>query len=237
MKDLLEEAVSALREDGESDDAQHRFTRARVMASLHQGTVKRRTRLAFVLPIAATFIATSAWGVSSGRAIVWLEEIRTVFGFPSEPKPPPEAPKAKAPSRAPRALEAKPQRPVEEVAAIPPPPPVAEEIEKPAPERVPVPASAAPDAGLDAELELYRTAHRAHFTERDSEAALAGWDAYLAKAPKGRFVLEARYNRALCLVRLERKAEARKALEPFARGAFGDYRKREASELLEVLGP
>src|SRR5688572_14155034 len=160
MKDLLDEAVSALRDEGASDDAQHRFTRARVMASLHQGTVKRRTRLAFVLPIAATFVATSAWGVSSGRASVWIEEIRTVFGFPSEPAPPPEAPKAQAPKRAPRALEAKPQKPVEEVPAIPTP--VPEETAKPAPERVPVPASAAPDAGLDAELELYRTAHRAH---------------------------------------------------------------------------
>jgi hypothetical protein len=104
-------------------------------------------------------------------------------------------------------------------------------------ERPPVAASGAPDAGVDAELELYRTAHRAHFTDHDSVAALAAWNAYLAKAPAGRFVLEARYNRALCLVRLERKAEARKALEPFARGAFGGYRKREATELLEVLGP
>jgi hypothetical protein len=235
MKDLLDEAVSALRDEGASDDAQHRFTRARVMASLHQGTVKRRTRLAFVLPIAATFIATSAWGVSSGRAVVWIEEIRTVFGFPSEPAPPPEAPKAKAPKvKAPRALEATPQAPVEPAPVVPEP--VPEETAKPAPERIAVPASAAPDAGLDAELELYRTAHRAHFTERDSAAALVAWDAYLSKAPKGRFVLEARYNRALCLVRLDRKTEARKALEPFARGAFGDYRKREATELLEVLG-
>jgi hypothetical protein len=234
MKDLLDEAAHALREENASDDAQHRFTRARVMASLHQGTVKRRTRLAFVLPIAATFMATSAWGVSSGRAIVWIEEIRTVFGFPSEPTPPPEAPKAKAATRAPRALEAKPQVPVEEPAKVPEP--VPEESAKVEPERVPVPASAAPDAGLDAELELYRTAHRAHFTDQNAVGALAAWDAYLAKAPKGRFVLEARYNRALCLVRLERKAEAKTALEPFARGAHGNYRKREAGELLEVLG-
>lgn len=234
MKDLLGEAVHALREEGVSDDAQHRFTRARVMASLHQGTVKRRTRLAFVLPIAATFVATSAWGVSSGRAIVWIEEIRTVFGFPSEPAPPSQAPKGKTPTRVPRALEAKPQAPVEPAPVIPEP--VPEEPRKVEPERIPGPASAAPDAGLDAELELYRTAHRAHFTDQNSAAALAAWDAYLAKAPKGRFVLEARYNRALCLVRLERTAEAKTALEPFARGAYGSYRKREASELLEVLG-
>jgi hypothetical protein len=80
MKELYDEALEALREEGASDDAAHRFTRARVMASLHQGTVKRRTRLAFLLPIAATFVATSAWGVSRGRARVWVEEIREVLG-------------------------------------------------------------------------------------------------------------------------------------------------------------
>jgi hypothetical protein len=38
------------------------------------------------------------------------------------------------------------------------------------------------------------------------------------------------------LVRLGRNAEARTALEPFASGAFGGYRKAEASALLERLG-
>ncbi|HEX6276659.1 MAG TPA: hypothetical protein VFZ53_26635 [Polyangiaceae bacterium] len=239
MKDLLDEAVGALREEGTSDDAAHRFTRARVMASLHQGTVKRRTRLAFILPIAATFLATSAWGVSSGRARVWVEDIRTAIGFSTSQKAPAQAP-AKVAKRAAHAPEAAP------APAAPPPPiapvveeppaPVAEEAPKAAPEAAVAQASAAPDAGLDAELELYRSAHRAHFGGGDPAGALAAWDAYLKKAPKGRFALEARYNRALCLVRLDRKAEARAALEPFAKGSFGGYRKREALDLLEALG-
>jgi len=240
MKDLLDEAVGALREEGASDDATHRFTRARVMASLHQKTVKRRTRLAFLLPIAAMFLATSAWGVSSGRARVWVEEIRTAIGFSTSEKAAAPLPATEAPTQRPR--RAPDEQPEPAAAAIeePAPPvveePVVEEKPKPAPETAPAPASAAPDAGLDAELELYRAAHRAHFGGQDSARALAAWDAYLAKSPKGRFALEARYNRALCLVRLDRKAEARSALEPFARGAFGGYRKREAGELLEALG-
>jgi type IV secretory pathway VirB10-like protein len=238
MKDLLEEAAGALREEGTSDDAAHRFTRARVMASLHQSTVKRRTRLAFLLPIAATFLATSAWGVSSGRARVWVEEIRTAIGFSTSEKAPPPEP-AKGPKRA-VAARAPDPAPVVEAAPAPPvveePPPVVEEAPKAAPEPAGSQASAAPDAGLDAELELYRAAHRAHFGGGDPASALAAWDAYLKKSPKGRFALEARYNRALCLVRLARNAEARAALEPFAKGSFGGYRKREAGELLEALG-
>jgi len=238
MKELLDEAVGALREEGAADDAAHRFTRARVMASLHQKTVKRRTRLAFLLPIAATFLATSAWGVSSGKARVWVEEIRTAIGFSTSEKA--SAPATEEPAKRPRRAPDEQPAPAVAQADEPVPPVVEEEEPKPAPETAPapapVPASAAPDAGLDAELELYRAAHRAHFSGQDSAAALSAWDAYLAKSPKGRFALEARYNRALCLVRLDRKAEARSALEPFARGAFGGYRKREAGELLEALG-
>src|SRR5688572_13016137 len=162
MKDLLDDAVRALREEGESDETSHRFTRARVMASLHQGTVKRRTRLAFLLPVAATFVVTSAWGVSSGRAKGWYEEVKTTFGFSKSEKiaPPPE-PKAVPKKRAELPIE--PTTKAEEPLTVPTP--VPEEATKPAPARPAPPASGAPDAGLDAELELYRTAHRAHFIE------------------------------------------------------------------------
>ncbi|HEX6766418.1 MAG TPA: hypothetical protein VF103_13090 [Polyangiaceae bacterium] len=235
MSDLLDEATRALREEGKGDDAAHRFTRARVMASLHQGTVKRRTRLALLLPIAATFVATSAWGVSSGRARVWIDEIKTTLGF--EKKAEEATPAPKPTERKPLVRrEAKPPQPTEPAAPEAPepiPPEVAEPPAAAAP-AVPLPSASASER-LDAELELYRAAHRSHFTERNPAAALSAWDAYLAKAPSGRFALEARYNRALCLVRLDRKAEARAALEPFARGAFGAYRKREAGELLEAL--
>jgi hypothetical protein len=83
---------------------------------------------------------------------------------------------------------------------------------------------------------LYRLAHEAHFARQDYTAALAGWDAYLRAAPGGRLATEARYNRAICLLRLGRDAEARRALEPFASGFMG-YRQNEARELLNELSP
>ncbi|WP_437322559.1 tetratricopeptide repeat protein [Sorangium sp. So ce381] len=91
-----------------------------------------------------------------------------------------------------------------------------------------------PPAGPDADA-LYQAAHRAHFVERSPAAALDAWNAYLAAAPHGRFAVEAQYNRALCLVRLGRADEARRALEPFAQGAFGGYRQTESRSLLEAM--
>jgi hypothetical protein len=93
---------------------------------------------------------------------------------------------------------------------------------------------AAPDANAR-ELALFRRAQTLHLA-RDP-AALAAWDAYLALAEHGALVPEARYNRALCLVRLGRKSEARLALEPFAHGDYAAYRRNEAQALLDALGP
>jgi hypothetical protein len=84
---------------------------------------------------------------------------------------------------------------------------------------------------------LYRRAHDLHFHGGDPVATLAAWDAYLAAEPDGRFSIDARYNRALLLVRLGRYAEARAALAPFAGGDIvpAGYRRTEAEQLLERL--
>jgi tetratricopeptide (TPR) repeat protein len=84
-----------------------------------------------------------------------------------------------------------------------------------------------------AELAVFRRAQRLHLA-RDPQA-VAAWDDYLRVAGQGVLVPEARYNRALCLVRLGRADEARAALEPFARGNFQGYRRKEATALLEAL--
>lgn len=82
---------------------------------------------------------------------------------------------------------------------------------------------------------MYRAAHEAHFAQNNPSLALRRWNAYLAAAPRGRFVLEALYNRALCLVRLGQHDAALAALTPFASGAHGAYRKAEAERLIDAL--
>jgi hypothetical protein len=93
-------------------------------------------------------------------------------------------------------------------------------------------ASAADDQGT---LALYRRARQLHFVEQKPALALAAWDAYLAAEPHGPLSVDARYDRALCLVRLGRKQEARAALEPFAAGKYGTYRQTEARALLDAM--
>ncbi len=108
-----------------------------------------------------------------------------------------------------------------------------ESTETPNPEGDAKPASPAPAPDIDA---LYRVAHAAQFADKNPSAALAAWDRYLAAAgPSGRMALEARYNRAITLVRLGRKVEAREALEPFARGEYGGYRREDAARLVQSL--
>lgn len=97
-------------------------------------------------------------------------------------------------------------------------------------------AAAAPAPAPSEDLARYREAHRAHFGARDFAAALRGWEQYLSEYPRGTFAVEARYNRAICLIRLTRKAEARAALLPFARGEVArGYRQLDAKKLLEAL--
>ncbi|WP_437283436.1 hypothetical protein WME90_23535 [Sorangium sp. So ce375] len=151
----------------------------------------------------------------------------------------PEQPPLPAPIAEPPIAPAPPRAPVLAVAPVRSASrPVAPSAVRPAPAQRPAaadpqaiePAPAGPDADA-----LYQTAHRAHFVERNPAAALAAWNAYLAAAPRGRFAVEAQYNRALCLVRLGRKDEAQRALEPFAQGAFGGYRQAESRSLLEAM--
>jgi hypothetical protein len=117
--------------------------------------------------------------------------------------------------------------------------PVAPSIEPtPSPTRVPEPPQPAPvpaPAKSDDDLADYRIAHEAHFRGHDAKAALVAWDAYLAKHGKSQLATDARYNRALALVKLARYADARAALAPFANAAAGSYRQAEAAKLLAAL--
>jgi len=88
----------------------------------------------------------------------------------------------------------------------------------------------------DAEARAYARAHQAHFAEDAPARALDAWDAYLAAFPHGAFAPEATYNRAICLVRLERREAAARALGRIAAAPPGSYRRDEALRLLDWLG-
>ena len=130
------------------------------------------------------------------------------------------------------------------------PPAVTIEAERPViahPERrgagvaaVVIPAAAPAPADLPdpdaAERAAYARAHVAHFAGTSWQRARTAWDDYLGSYPRGTFAPEARFNRALCLIRLERFGMARQALRPFAAGAVGrGYRTREARTLLDWM--
>ncbi len=102
---------------------------------------------------------------------------------------------------------------------------------------IPALPSAAPDEApsADEESHWYGAAHAAHFSSGASGRALAAWDGYLRRYPHGTFEPEARFNRALCLVRLRLFEQASAALAPFAGGRFGAYRRDEAQRLLDWL--
>jgi TolA-binding protein len=234
--DLLKAATRALHDETAAEAGDGRFTRARVMASLHQGKVKRRTRLAFILPIAACLAAGTAWGAATGRLPAVFRAMGQLVGYNSKPSEPKTEAKSTATSAkvvsAPDApVPPSPRNEPAEPLAVATPEPLKLQ---PAPSAKPSAAPSSSAAFQDADGDLYRLAHEAHFSSHDYARALAGWDAYLQAAPRGRLATEARYNRAICLLRLGRDAEARQALEPFASGKMG-YRQTEARDLLDEL--
>ena len=207
----LEELSAALREEGQLDPERKRAVRARVLLR-----PKRRVRaVRWLLPVAAVLAGVTAW--AGVRERWWLVSARA---------PEPELVTTTTPSPPPIVTVARPS-----VLVLPPP----SASEAPVPSPV---VRIAPPPPIDKSrlvLDAYRNAERLQFTSKDYAGALDAWDRYLAQANGGPLVVDARYDRALCLMHLGRKDEARDALAPFANAAPGTYRQAEAKALLESL--
>jgi hypothetical protein len=221
MSDLLARATRELRHAPVSHE-RALLTLARVA---HRPRGRARRWVALLLPIAATLVALGAWAGTArhrSRAGLGAATAANVSAGHARPVrkgvevlPPPAA--TSAPVPAPTTVPT--TTPARRAAAPVAPPPAH-------------PTTVAPKPDPDA---LYRAAFEA-FRDHDDARALRGWDAYLAAAgASGRFAPEARFNRALTLVHLGRKDEAREALGPFAHGDYGAYRRDEARALLDRL--
>jgi hypothetical protein len=256
-EDSLRRMARALRESrtGKYPDASD--TKAAILAEAATRSRRRRLGIVWLVPIAAVLVfSTAAAAVGSARRTAWHRYLQRIMGgdrvgpvaalAPVEraasseaAKPAGEepAPASKTEGAAPIANVAnvakRPTKHVAREATRAEAPPVVPE--SPPTNAPPTNAPPAPAVVDDVDGRLYARAHEAHFVQRNAAAALKEWDAYLAAQPDGRFALEAKYNRALCLVRLDRLEEAKASLRPFREGRYGSYRQIEAARLLDAL--
>jgi hypothetical protein len=227
---------------------------------------ERKKSLRWVLPLAAAFIAGSALAATPGAFDGMLGAVERyldieLFGRAHQAAHKPAA----RPSSEPAKSSALPPSPLASVTPEPDAVPVNAPVPVPVPDsRSPSPARAAQrpvhpssageapmpptavaateasaekvETGPSRDLELYNKAHALHFRERRYNEALFAWEEYLGLTPTPTFALEARYNRALCLLRLGHYEEARAALVPFAEGRFlNGYRRDEATRFIQAL--
>jgi hypothetical protein len=262
MKDPLFEATQALREFGKTSSNAGEFTRARVLASLGRHGRERKRRWVFGIPLAALAMGSMAMAATGGYLPApvqhWVAE-HTAFapkGVVKQSRLAPRASYTPQPASLPNDTAARSIHPTD-TQAVPgssepsTPPDTADSARRVEPVQSKVTSDTVALVGSSAvskpraviddmpvseeEFQRYRAAHEAHFNRKDPAAALVAWSDYLTHSPSGRLAVEARYNRALCLLKLGRTQEARTALGPFTAGVYGAYRQREARNLIATL--
>ena len=230
---MLGRAAWALSAEADLTPAPAPDTRARILQRLASQHRRPRRRVALVLGsllfLSGSLALATVGAPAAARA--WRAVIQKLSPRASVDPQPRSVRHATArrPAAGPRIQPlVAPTAPAAPAVDVPPPPTVTR------PHRA-IAVAPAPAVPHSSTLALFHQAHRLHFHQHDAAAALPAWDRYLAADPTGPLVLEARYNRALCLVRLGRAAEARAALRPFADGSVPHYRQAEARALIEQL--
>jgi hypothetical protein len=251
--DVLDEAIAALREKANVGDTEAAAnTRRHVLASAMKHRKRRAIVVRLVLPLAAVLLVSTAWAAATGRLPSILGKMSDLLVTSDRQHVDHVDHVATSPTQA--AADEKPTAAIAEqdaatitravdeaIATTPTPTATATASASSAPSRTTTIArttttTPSTEDALDPEETLYNKAHIAHFTDGDFAHALVGWDAYLVAYPNGRFAPEAKYNRALALVRLGRRDEAKAALQPFADGVtFAGYRQKEAKSLLDAM--
>jgi TolA-binding protein len=251
--DPLLAALSAYREEHTGAAVRVALVRRCVLAGASQKRERRAKLLRFMVPIAATFVASAALAATEpGRARVQQVIDRLELMLSHEPQrqtPPVRGTRAAsdrrdAPPRTPEGSAPSPEQALPQVVTLDELPlvsPPASTVD----DAAAVPPSTPPDStgtlpsvpeSPDPDLLAYQRAHVLHFRGAPPKAALAAWDAYLAAFPGGTFAPEARLNRAVCLARVGKARDAKSALTEIA-GDEGAYGRARATPLLEALSP
>jgi hypothetical protein len=249
----LARMARALRQARTGRHADPARSRGDILLAVERGRRRRHVAVRAVTLLVASFLLSTAWAASDPARRAAFRGVITQW-LRIEPNARLNTDPLRSPSASAYRLPARSEAPAPAEALLPPLVPSATPASSAVTSRrqgeprasraighLGTAASAPSIAGLDAlpqedeDNRLYGVAHRAHFQRQDPALALAAWNAYLHAMPDGRFTAEARYNRALCLVRLGRASDARAELEPFAAGKFGAYRREEARRLLALL--
>lgn len=250
--DALERALGAYASSTRGEALDSAGLRRRILSDVAAPARRAPRKLSFVLALAATFAASAAFAATQPAVREAVQRsFQSLFGAPERPAPARPALPHGNPARAASAVQQAPSSaPESGPAPISPgdlpvlprasashaPTPVASaQTPSTSPAGSGAPVTSPSAAAFDAQVESYRKAHRLHFGGSAPAQTLAAWDEYLAAYPDGSFATDARFNRALCLLRLGRRDEARAALGPFAEAPVGSYRQQEAASLLLSL--
>jgi hypothetical protein len=210
----LEEATRALREDGAMDVARRRALRDRVLTAPRKRSLRA---IGWAMPIAAVLAAASVWASvarehRASAPVVPIVSGATAVITPVASVVPVVVAMASVTANAPAPIAPLVAPRVHAATTKPP-----------------------PDDSERRALRAYREAERLQFDAQDYARALDAWDRYIPLAGKSPLLVDAKWQRALCFVRLGRSDDARDALEPFARGELGAYRQSEARTILGTL--